>query len=121
MKKEFICIVCPQSCRLQVEDNDGEIKVTGYSCKRGIEYGKNEFTVPQRMLTTTVAIEKGTHRRLSVISEKELPKEKLTGCIENLYSLKLTAPVKMGDVIVENICNTGVNIIASRSMKIKEN
>ena len=65
-KKEFVCIACPNSCKLTVWEEGGEIHVDGYACKRGIDHGKNEYTNPMRMLTTTVAIEGGHHRRLSV-------------------------------------------------------
>ena len=119
MKKDFICIVCPQSCRLSVEDSMGEIKVEGYSCKRGIEYGKTEFVSPKRLITTTVKIKNGIHRRLPIMSKGEVPKDQMKDCINFLYSVEVNAPIKNGEVIVENICGTTVDIIASRSIKIK--
>ena len=73
-KKEFVCIACPNSCKLTVWEEAGEIHVEGHTCKRGIDHGKNEYTNPMRMLTTTVAIEGGHHRRLSVSSTGEIPK-----------------------------------------------
>lgn len=118
-KKEFVCIVCPNSCRLSVEEKNGEITVEGAGCKRGVEHGKNEYTNPKRMLTTTVAIQHGIHPRLAVISEKEIPKDKMKECLEELYGLELTAPVKYREVVVENIAGTGINIVASRTMERK--
>ena len=35
MKKEFVCISCPVGCRLTVWDDEGEVKVTGNTCKKG--------------------------------------------------------------------------------------
>ena len=116
-KKEFVCIACPNSCKLTVWEEGGEIKVEGYTCKRGIDHGKNEYTNPMRMLTTTVAIEGGHHRRLSVSSTGEIPKTMINQCLEVLYAVKLEAPVKRGDVIAVDICGTGVDIVASRTMK----
>lgn len=53
--KEITCIVCPLGCRIQVEMEGGEIKsVKGYSCSRGLEYAKNEVTMPKRTITTSV-------------------------------------------------------------------
>ena len=89
----------------------------GHGCKRGIDHGKNEYTNPMRMLTTTVAIEGGHHRRLSVSSTGEIPKNMISQCLDVLYAVKLVAPVKRGDVIAADICGTGVDIVASRTMK----
>ena len=116
-KKEFVCIACPNSCKLTVWEEGGEIHVDGYACKRGIDHGKNEYINPMRMLTTTVAIEGGHHRRLSVSSTGEIPKNMISQCLDVLYAVKLVAPVKRGDVIASDICGTGVDIVASRTMK----
>ena len=116
-KKEFVCIACPNSCKLTVWEEGGEIKVEGYTCKRGIDHGRNEYTNPMRMLTTTVAIEGGHHRRLSVSSTDEIPKNMMQQCLDVLYSVKLEAPVTKGDVVAADICGTGVDIVASRTMK----
>ena len=83
-KKEFVCIACPNSCKLTVWEEGGEIHVDGYACKRGIDHGKNEYTNPMRMLTTTVAIEGGHHRRLSVSSTGEIPKSMINQCLDVL-------------------------------------
>jgi CxxC motif-containing protein len=71
------------------------------------------------MLTTTVAIREGTLPRLPVISREEVPKAALGRCLEALYRMELTAPLRCGDIIVKNICDTGVDVIASRSMNRK--
>lgn len=115
--KQFVCIVCPNSCRLTVENNDGEFTVSGHECKRGIDHGIKEYSCPERMLTTTVAVTGGILPRIPVISTDELPKSKLSECLEALYSIKLTVPLSCGDVVYKNICDTGVDIITSRSMK----
>ena len=116
-KKNFVCIACPNSCKLTVWEEAGEIIVEGATCDRGVEHGKNEYTDPKRMLTTTVAIEGGTHRRLSVVGSGEVPKKMMEQCLAQLYSLKLKAPVERGQVVATDICGTGVDVIASRSMK----
>jgi len=120
MTREFICTVCPNSCRLTVTDENGSFSVTGNTCKRGAEHGISEYTNPMRMLTSTVAVEGGPRPRLSVISTGEVPKTKLRDCLAEVYRAKVSAPVTCGDVLIGNICGTGVDIIASRSMKIKE-
>lgn len=41
-----ICIMCPMGCPLEIENNNGQIKVSGNTCKRGEIYGAQEFTAP---------------------------------------------------------------------------
>lgn len=118
--KEYVCIVCPNSCRLRVEERDGQILVSGNECKRGLDHGVQEYSNPTRMLTTTVAIDGGALPRIPVISSGEVPKSKLEECLHRLYAMRLSAPVVCGQVVEENICNTGVDILASRSMTGKE-
>jgi CxxC motif-containing protein len=119
-EKEVVCIVCPSSCRLTVREENGTITVEGNGCKRGIEHGISEFTNPMRMLTSTVVVNGGSLPRLPVISTGEVPKAKLTECLTLLYGVAVSAPVTCGDVIVKDICGTGVDVVASRSMKVKE-
>lgn len=120
MTKEYVCIVCPRGCHLKVSDDSGEVVVTGNSCPRGKKHGIAEFTNPMRMITSTVKIENGMLPRLSVVSSQEVPKSILNECIADIYKVSVKAPVKCGDVIIENIQNTGADIVASRSMKEKE-
>ncbi len=119
MKQEFVCIVCPNSCRLTVSEANGEIEVSGHECNRGVEYGFSEYRNPKRMLTTTVAINGAVLPRLPVISTAEIPKNKLRRCLEQLYVTAVTAPVKAGDIVLRDIGHTGVDIAASRSMDRK--
>lgn len=119
-KKNYVCIACPNSCKLTVWEEDGEVRVEGHTCNRGIEHGKNEYTNPMRMLTTTVAIEGGHHRRLAVVSNGEIPKRMMDQCLAELYRLKLEAPVMRNQIIAENICGTGIDIVASRTMKRRD-
>lgn len=116
-KKQYVCIACPRSCRLTVWEEAGTIHVEGATCKRGEKHGENEYTNPMRMLTTTVAIENGVHPRIAVVSSGEIPRNMLSQCLEQLYTITVTAPVTRGQVIAANICGTGVDVIASRSMK----
>ena len=113
--RKFICIQCPLGCEITVE---GE-KIEGNKCPRGKEYVMQEMKNPKRVLTTTVFIENAIHPMLPVRSNGEVPKELLKECMKILAGVKVKAPVKKGDVIYKNILNTGVDIIASRSMERK--
>ena len=117
MKTEYTCIICPRSCDLEVEEKDGVCIVSGNRCKRGEEYGINEHLHPKRMITTTVKLEGGDSRCLPVISDGSVPKELLTDCLDYLYGITIKAPVKLHDVVAENILGTGVNVLAARDVE----
>ena len=111
--KEFICIECPKGSHLKVDD---ELNVTGNTCPRGLKYAINEITCPKRVITSTVVIKSKLVSRLPVMSENELPKEKMFDVVNEIAKIRLEAPVKCRDVIIENVCGTGVNIIATRTI-----
>ena len=112
----LICINCPRGCHLNVENVNGEIQVSGNMCPRGYTYAYNEMTDPKRTLTTTVGISSEDYRRLPVISSEALPKDKVMDVMKALKDVSVKAPVKLGDVIVEDVLGLKVNIIASKSI-----
>lgn len=116
MKKNMICVVCPMGCHLEVEQIGEQVNVTGNQCKRGIVYGKEELLAPKRVLPTTVKITGAIHERLPVKSSQPVLKELLFDMMDILNKIQVKSPIKVGDVIVENILNTGVDIVATRSM-----
>lgn len=119
MKTEFTCIVCPMSCLITVEQNDTTkeiLSVTGNTCKRGEQYVYNELTHPMRQLTSTVQIKNASYRRLPVILSGEIPKEQIFNVMEEIHKANVIAPVKKGDVIIANVCDLAVDVVASRSM-----
>ena len=117
MGKKFTCIVCPVSCTLRVYQKEENIIVEGNSCKRGKVFGENEFINPKRMLTTTVKVVGSNLKRLPIISSDEIPKDRIFEIVQEIYKISVEAPIKRGQTIIENICGTGVDIIASRSIK----
>lgn len=118
MKTEMICIVCPMSCHMEIEQaEDGTIlSVMGNSCNRGDSYARKELTTPMRMLTTTVAIEGALHRRLPVILTGEIPKEKQEEVMKEISKICVKAPVLYQQILEQDICGLGVAVMASRSM-----
>lgn len=123
MKSELSCIVCPMSCTITVEVNDNNevVTITGNTCKRGENYARNEMTHPMRQLTSTVLIVGGIYKRLPVILSGNIPKEKIFQVMEQINKASVNAPVKRGDVIIKDVCNLGVDVIASRSMQKEKN
>lgn len=113
--KELICIVCPKGCHLKVEES--QMIVTGYSCLRGKEYAINELTNPQRMVTSTVKLISNDLKRLPVVTNKPIPKDKIFEVMNEINKVTVKAPIKIGDIIIENILGLNVNIIASRTIE----
>lgn len=117
MVKEMVCIVCPMSCHLSVEMDKKKVKsVSGNSCPRGLKYANEEMTNPTRMVTSTVFLKNAALTRLPVMTESPVPKRKIKDVMKQINKVKVKAPVKMYDIIIENVARTGVNVIASRSI-----
>ncbi|MFX1297391.1 MAG: DUF1667 domain-containing protein [Promethearchaeota archaeon] len=117
--KIITCIGCPSGCQIEITKIGNEFKVIGNECKRGEKYAIEEFTDPKRILTTTLQVENGILPLIPVRTEKPIPKDKLFDCMDYLSKVKKTAPIKMGDILVKNILNLNVNIIASRDLEKK--
>ena len=117
MKKELVCIVCPLGCRLTVEGEIHSLKVTGNTCPRGAKYGCEEVTNPTRMVTSTVVLKNAKLTRLPVATSNPIPKSKINEVMKQINSVSVKAPVKMGDIIIENVAQSGANIIATRSFE----
>jgi CxxC motif-containing protein len=116
----YTCIVCPKSCKINVAAmEDGTLNITGNQCLRGQEHAVNEHHNPKRMVTTVIRINGAKLRCLPVISTDEVPKERLRDCLLEIYEIQVEAPVKAGEAIINNICNTGVDIVAARSLKAR--
>jgi len=115
---KMTCTRCPNGCMLTVlKKEDGEITVTGNLCPKGEAYAKQEYTAPERCLTSTVRMGGIKYRSLPVKTSKDIPKEKLRACVEALKDVEVFAPVRIGDVIVKNVAGTGVDIIATGSIE----
>ena len=113
----LICIGCPLGCPLTVEMEGKEVKsVSGNTCPRGDAYAKKELTNPTRIVTSTVRVAGGKLAMVSVKTQSDIPKDKIFDCVKALKDVELTAPVKIGDVVVENVAGTGVNVIATKNV-----
>ena len=116
MRKVIKCISCPIGCDITISANSGIItEISGNDCKRGEEYARNEFLNPKRFLTTVVKAENFYLPLVSVRTDRPIQKEKLLDCMEVLRRIKITAPFTIGQIVIENILDTGANIIITKS------
>ena len=116
-ERRLTCIGCPLGCALTVTlANDEVVSVTGNTCKRGDDYARKEVTHPTRIVTSTVLVEGGEIPMVSVKTQNDIPKEKIMDIMKEINALRVKAPVHIGDVLLENICGTGVNLIATKQV-----
>jgi CxxC motif-containing protein len=117
-KHEYTCINCPLSCSLELTEENGEVLgVTGNECKIGARYAEEEFRDPRRVVTTTVAVRDGVLPLLPVRTATPIPKRLVTDASKVLASVVVDAPVENGQVVLKNILDTGVDVIASRDLE----
>jgi CxxC motif-containing protein len=118
---ERTCIVCPIGCRLHIEvKDDGELQVTGNRCKRGEAYAREEYEDPRRILTATCAIIGGSLLRVPVRSTEGVPVDRLSAFLNEVYQLRVEAPVESGQTIAENVAETGVDLVATATIERRE-
>ena len=117
-ERKFICASCTIGCELGVTLNDsGEIvRVTGNSCPRGESYARSEVKDPRRLFASTVRVTGGKLPVCPIRSKTPAPKGKLLEIAEAVAKLDVKAPVKIGQVLIHNVCGTDVDIVASRDL-----
>ena len=117
-EKEITCIVCPIGCKIQVKTDGKHFEVCdGHKCKRGIEYARYEALDPRRMLTSSILVKDGEWPLVSVKSSKTIPKNKVFDVLIEIKKAKINAPVNLGQIIIKNVADTKIDIIATKSIK----
>lgn len=117
-EKEITCIVCPIGCKILVR-TDGTLfeLVDGNKCESGVEYARSEALDPRRVLTTSILVEDGEWPLVSVKTPKPFPKDKIFQVLKEIRKTTVKAPVKIGQKIIKNVANTGIDLVATKSVK----
>lgn len=113
---DMVCIVCPNGCRLNVENNNGEITVSGAKCKRGEAFAKTELTCPTRSVTSSVKTKVADYPVVSVRTDGEIPKDKIFELIAVLSKFTLDKKVPIGTILIKGVCGTDVNVVTTTDM-----
>lgn len=115
--KKIRCIICPTGCEILVKAQpDGTQVFEGYTCNRGLEYAKQEFYEPKRILTTTIRVENGFLPLIPVRTDKPILKDKLNDALREIAKVKVKTPIKRGQILIEHILGLEANVIASRDL-----
>lgn len=122
---QFNCTTCPSECLLTVKverDANGAVaqvrSVTGNKCPRGDTFAHQELTCPMRVLTTTVAVSGGDEALLPVRTSEAIPLELHAQAMDLIRGVIVEAPIRMGDVVLENLPDTNINLIASMDIDL---
>ncbi len=117
MEQMITCINCPVGCRMKVTLSEtGEVlKVEGNTCPRGDKYARQECVQPLRMITAVIPAA-DSQVPLSVKTAEPVPKKLIGDVMKVLGETRVKSPVKIGDVIVRDVCGTGTDIVATRSI-----
>lgn len=118
-KRILTCIGCPLGCTLTAVPAADGYEISGYTCKRGLEYAKKELTRPERTVTSTVRVSGGVAKVTSVRTAADVPKDAIFAVMEAINAIVVTAPIAIGDVLCEDIAGTGVALTATKAVAKK--
>lgn len=117
--KILTCIGCPLGCTLTAVPNGESFDISGYTCKRGLEYAKKELTRPERTVTSTVRVSGGKANVTSVRTASDIPKDAIFRVMEAINAIVAPAPIAIGDILCEDIAGTGVALTATKAVEAK--
>ncbi|MGM0602462.1 MAG: DUF1667 domain-containing protein [Bacillota bacterium] len=118
--KTITCVACPKGCEVTIEyEGDEILDIRGNACPQGADYAREEFVAPTRVLPTTVAVENGALPLVPVKTTQPISLEIIHDAMKIIGKTKVKAPVKIGQVIVKNILETGADVVATRDLPKK--
>ena len=120
MNRTLTCIICPNGCELEIAyEGDQILFVTGNKCPKGAEYAEQEIKNPMRTIASSVNLVGGSMPLVSVRVNDPIPKAKIMDVMEVIRKTTVTAPVKIGDVVIADVLGLGVDVIATRNVDAK--
>lgn len=116
-KRELTCIGCPLGCGVTVTLKQNQVTdIAGHTCKRGGDYARKEVLNPTRIVTSIVFLDGNTEKMLPVKTKQDIPKNMIFKVIHELQNIRAKAPIKIGDVILKNAAQTGVDVVAAKEV-----
>jgi CxxC motif-containing protein len=120
LKKHLVCIVCPNGCDAEILIKNGTgieiLSIEGCTCEKGKEWVEQELTNPMRTIASSIPVEQGNFKLVSVRTDAPVPLGKIFDIMTVIKHKKIKAPVKIGDVLIPNPAETACNIIATRNV-----
>lgn len=116
-QRELTCIGCPKGCLITVTMDRNEIsEITGHTCRMGEDYARKEILAPSRIVTSLIRVHGGELPVVSVKTKGDIPKDKIFDVVSELKKITLEAPVALGEVLIADVCGTGVDIVATKQV-----
>jgi len=115
MKRTFTCIVCPNGCEVEAEyEGAAVLSVTGNLCPKGRDYVTQELVDPRRTIASSVRVTGGILPLTSVRITRAIPKDRIFDVMEEINKVTLAAPVRIGDVVIENVLGLNSDVIVTK-------
>lgn len=118
--KELICIVCPNGCQLEVTyevtPRIKVINVSNHLCDKGETWAANELENPMRHIASSILVEKGTFKLVSVRTETPIPLGDIRKVMRTIKKKKVKPPITINQVLIKNPAGVSTNIIATRNV-----
>ncbi len=114
MDKNLTCIICPLGCPLTVSGEGENLTVSGNTCPKGAVYARDEILNPTRTITSIVRVTNRIDTMLSVKTAAPISKVEITEAMEIIKQTTVTAPVKIGDVIISDFY--GTTLVATKNV-----
>ncbi len=115
--KKMQCKICSVQCDLNIEIDSQKASITGNKCGRGIDYAKSQFSDDSVIVTARCILLNGSMGRLPVTSTAPIPIYMVDEVIEIIKNTQVIAPVSKDQIIIENVLNSGVDIVSQRRVK----
>lgn len=116
---QFNCTTCPSECLLTVEverDADGAVvevrSVTGNSCPRGDTFAHQELTCPCACSPPPWPYPAATRHCSPFARPKPSRWHSHAQAMDLIRGLVVDAPIRMSDVVLPNLLDTGTDLIA---------
>ena len=103
MKRTLTCIICPRGCQLTAEQTGETVSVSGHTCPKGEGYAIAELLRPVRTVTATIRVSNREDTMVSVKTARPVPKERMMAVMEVLRATTVTAPIAIGQILVEEV------------------
>ena len=122
MKRKFTCIVCPNGCEIEIiVENNEIVAIDGALCKKGEEYVIQEMYNPKRNIASSVKVINGENSLVSVRLTEAIPKAEIFNVMQEIIKAKMQAPIHVGQIVIKNILNLNVDVIATKEVKLNKN
>lgn len=120
--RHFHCTTCPSECALTIDTSIDEngvehvLSVQGNRCARGRKFAEQEIIRPMRILATTIVVRECDEKLLPVRTARPIPRDLHLRAMRDIRHASITAPVRMGDVVMSDLLGTGVDLVASMNV-----